>query len=200
VVSNASDTLKTEITQVAAGNVPNPTEAASANPDGFIKGSEVKPANGSFLHVESGVIIPPGPGSVLDSNTNTYIPASNDGKVATDGSYIPPKNVEITGDGKIFVATTTKTGETRVQEVTKPSPVVVSTIVASTSVNVPGTISIKDPSSVNEVIKFNPAGTSNFMNNQMQQGGGVNNVSESVATGGNGSIPVRVIVNPGTGN
>ncbi len=195
IVSNNSDVLKNEITQVAATEIVK-VAADSANPDGFIKGEEVKPANGSFLHVESGVIIPPGPGSILDSNTNTYIPASEGGKVASDGSYIPPKNIEITNDGKILVATVGKNGETRVQEAPKPSPVVVSTIVDRSAASLGGATNTANGAL--DVMKFNPAGTSNFMNNQMQQGGGVGNVQESVATGGNsGLVPVRVIVNEG---
>mgnify|MGYP003574887180 CR=1 FL=1 len=195
VVSNNTAILKNEITQVTSTEVAKPTEAASANPDGFIKGNEVKPANGSFLHVESGVIIPPGPGSVLDANTNTYIPVASDGKAGADGSYIPPKNVEITTDGKIFVASVDKNGQTLVQEAPKKLPVVESTIV--TSHTLPGTGSAGTNIATTDALKFNAGGTSNFMNNQMQQGGGVNNVNESVATGGNSTLTqTRVIVKP----
>jgi hypothetical protein len=68
-------------------------------------------------------MIPPGPGSVLDKNTNTYIPGSEDGKVAVDGSYIPPQNVEITDDGKILVAVKDSTGAVIVKEMSPPNPV-----------------------------------------------------------------------------
>lgn len=105
VVSNPGEVLKSEVAQVVAQDPQSKTTAASVNPDGFIKGDLVKPANGSFVHIDSGVIIPPGPGSVLDTNTNTYIPGQDSGKVASDGSYIPPKNIEITNDGKVLVKT-----------------------------------------------------------------------------------------------
>lgn len=122
LVSNTSDVLKSEVAQVSVTNTQAP--AASSNPDGFVKGDMIKPANGSFVHIESGVIIPPGPGSVLDSNTNTYIPGQEAGKVAGDGSYIPPKNVEITNDGKILVKTQDASGKAIVVEAKPRLPVV----------------------------------------------------------------------------
>lgn len=124
VVSNSGETLKKEVdllnpsTTNRLASVPS-----SSNPDGYVAGDKVKPANGSYLHVESGVIIPPGPGSVLDANTNTYIPGPGNGVVGSDGSYVPPKNVEITNDGKIFVAVKDASGSVQVQEVEKPVPV-----------------------------------------------------------------------------
>jgi hypothetical protein len=68
-----------------------------------VKGDEVKPANGSFLEMNSGVIIPPGENSVLDPVTNTFIPGPETGRVGSDGNYIPPKNVQITPEGKILI-------------------------------------------------------------------------------------------------
>ena len=123
LVSNSSEVLKNEVAQVAPTDAPAAAAPASSDPDGFVKGDQVKPTNGSFVHIDSGVIIPPGPGAVLDTNTNTYIPGSDSGKVAADGSYIPPKNVEITGDGKILVAVKDGTGAIVVKEVPAPSPV-----------------------------------------------------------------------------
>ena len=123
-VSNTADTLKTEVAQVAPANTPS-----SKDPEGYVKGDLIKPANGSFVHVESGIIIPPGPDSVLDGNTNTFIPGQESGKVALDGSYIPPKNVEITDDGKILVAIPGKDGPV-VTEIPKPAPVVTLTSVS----------------------------------------------------------------------
>lgn len=120
-VSNSSEVLKNEVAQVASAPTPAAPAPSSGNPDGFVKGDLVKPANGSFVHLESGVIIPPGPGSVLDTNTNTYIPGQDTGKVAGDGSYIPPKNIEITNDGKILVKTVDVGGKPVILE-SKPKP------------------------------------------------------------------------------
>lgn len=111
-VSNDSGALKTETPQ-----------NASANPDGYVAGDKVKPANGSFVHIESGIIIPPGKDSILDVNTNSYIPGPETGKVSADGSYLPPKNMEITGDGKVMIAVVGSNGSMKVIEVQPPSPV-----------------------------------------------------------------------------
>lgn len=138
VVSNDSGTLNSEIAQVATAPV---NSQASSDPNGFIKGDQVKPANGSFVHVDSGIIIPPGPNSVLDTNTNTYIPGQDAGKVAADGSYIPPKNVEITESGKILVAVPDSTGKLVIKEVASPTPVLSPTATTSfTSESLAGTI------------------------------------------------------------
>lgn len=126
-VSNSVDTLKNEVAQVAAiSPVDSNKIPPSSDPEGYVKGDLIKPANGSYVHVESGIIIPPGPDSVLDSNTNTYIPGQDSGNVAIDGSYIPPKNVEITDDGKVLVAVPGTDGPV-VTEVPPPAPVVSST-------------------------------------------------------------------------
>ena len=114
IVSNSPDELKKELGRLGTSN-----EAPKGNPDGFIKGEVVKPTNGSFLHIESGTIIPPGPGSILDENSNTYIASPEAGKVAADGTYLPPKNVEITAQGKIIVETIGANGE-KIKQVTHP--------------------------------------------------------------------------------
>jgi hypothetical protein len=96
---------------------------SSANPEGYVKGDEVKPANGSFIEINSGTIIPPGESSVLDQVTNTYIPGPEVGKVGADGNYVPPKNVEITNDGKILVVVNDGSGKSVVVEKLPPPPV-----------------------------------------------------------------------------
>lgn len=122
-VSNNVEALKTEVAQVVATEPAAQGTSSSADPNGYVKGDEVKPANGSFVHIDSGVIIAPGPGSVLDANTNTYIPGQDGGRVSETGDFIPPKNVEITPDGKIMVSTTSANGEVVVKEVPKTAPV-----------------------------------------------------------------------------
>ena len=122
VVSNDSQVLKNEVAQITP--VIDRAVPSSADPDGYIKGNLVKPANGSFVHIDSGVIIPPGPGSLLDKNSNTYIPGQQMGTVNADGTYIPPENVEITGDGKVLVTVTDdETGAVKVKEVAPPPPI-----------------------------------------------------------------------------
>lgn len=123
-VSNTSGTLQNQVSQVAPNTAPQTQTPASSDPNGYVKENHIKPANGSFVHIDSGTIIPPSPGSVLDTNTNTYIPGKDSGKVAADGSYIPPKNVEITDDGKVLVSQTDAKGSTYVKEIPKPIPVI----------------------------------------------------------------------------
>jgi hypothetical protein len=101
----------------------DPKQPSSTNPAGYVKGDEVKPANGSFIEIDSGTIIPPGESSVLDPVTNTYIPGPESGKVGADGNYLPPKNVEITPDGKIMVVITDPSGKSTVVEQLPPPPV-----------------------------------------------------------------------------
>jgi FecR protein len=159
LVSNSTEILKSEVAQVAPVETPAQVKSASADADGFIKGDQIKPANGSFVHIDSGVIIPPGPGAILDTNTNTYIPAPDAGKVASDGSYIPPKNVEITGDGKILVAVKDNTGVVIVKEVPPPPPVVHSSSITLGAVaQVVATTGALPPQTVKPEVDLNPGG------------------------------------------
>jgi hypothetical protein len=124
VVSNNPEVLNKELSQVTTqDNSALDKRSSSSDPEGYVKGEKVKPANGSFVHIESGVIIPPGSDSVLDKNSNTYIPGSDSGRVASDGSYIPPKNIEITDKGTILVSTN-EGGNVKAKEVPPPVPIV----------------------------------------------------------------------------
>lgn len=100
-VSNTSNSIKSEV-QVSQNNTPS-----SADPEGYVKGNLVKPANGSFIHIETGTIIPPEPTAVLDPNTNTYISGSPLGDVANDGSFVPKENININEKG-VFVTEVSK--------------------------------------------------------------------------------------------
>ncbi len=200
-VSNTAETLKTEVAQAtpvvagASSTAVSPPSAASSaaaakSAEGFSNGDSVKPANGSFVHIESGVIIPPGPGSVLDPNTNTFIP-SQSGKISADGSYVPPKNVEITNDGKILVAVAdTATGTVKVQEVPKPSVVFSNTGVSLAKVSevlVNSPTAASGPAAIaagpkNDILNKNfvPSGLSDVSNNQRNQTGGIQDVAQQV--------------------
>lgn len=119
MVANDSATLRNEV-----GQAPAPaTNGTLADANGYVKGDAIKPANGSFVHIESGIIIPPGSDSVLDPNTNTYIPGPQTGRVAADGSYIPPAGTEINSDGQIMTTVRGADGKLIVV-VTEPPPVV----------------------------------------------------------------------------
>ena len=120
VVSSRPEALKKELNQVSSQQNSRPSASA---PEGFVKNDQLKPANGSFVHIDSGVIIPPGKGAALDSNTNTFIPGPDSGRVSADGNYIPPKNMEITNEGKIFVAAPDASGSMVVRQILPPPPV-----------------------------------------------------------------------------
>ena len=122
VVSNDGNTLKSEVSQVA-GTAVETSKSASADAAGFIKGDAVKPANGSFVHVESGLIIPPGSDSVFDANSDTFIPGPDSGKAGSDGSYIPTAGTEITSSGQILVTVKDETGKAMIVEKAAPSVV-----------------------------------------------------------------------------
>ncbi len=124
VVSNSPDVLNKELQQVSNQDTAMIEQrASSSDPEGYVKGETVKPANGSFVHIDSGVIIPPGPDSVLDKNSNTYIPGSDSGRVASDGTYIPPKNIEITDKGTIVVSAN-DSGSVKTKEIPPPVPII----------------------------------------------------------------------------
>lgn len=142
-VSNSSENLKSEVASAAPAvegpapaSAPAGGEAPKGDAAGFVNGDTIKPANGSFVHLESGTIIPPPAGSVLDPNTNSYIPAAGNGTVAADGSFVPPKGVEITVDGKILVTVEPESAGAapKVVEIQKVSPVMVSSAASLSSV------------------------------------------------------------------
>jgi len=76
--------------------------SAIAKAEGFITNDgKVKPANGSFLDISTGVVVAPPDDSQYDPGTNTFIPSSKAGDVSSSGDYLPPKNVEIKADGLV---------------------------------------------------------------------------------------------------
>ncbi len=132
-VSNSSDTLKAEVSQI--GQVEAAPVTAASDAQGFASGDTVKPANGSFLHLESGTIIPPAANSIFDANTNSFLPAPGNGKVDASGNFQPPANVAITNDGKIMMNVSLPSGEVKVVEVAKPAPVVAPAAMSLTQVS-----------------------------------------------------------------
>lgn len=192
-VSNNVETLKNEVAQVSAIAADKKVTPSSADPDGYIKGNLIKPANGSFVHVESGVIIPPGPDAILDSNTNTYIPGQTSGNVAADGSYIPPANIEITNDGKILVATTDDSGAVLVKEILPPPPVVTSTSVSMTEIASGTTPTTTTTTSTSGTISDIPLPGTEIVSGTSGTGGlqGVNDPQRAASEYSNTTIRVR---------
>lgn len=79
-------------------------QRASHNPDSFMKEGNVKPVNGSFVHIDSATIIAPGKDALFDENSNTYIASDKAGTVSSDGSYNPPKGITINADGGFIIS------------------------------------------------------------------------------------------------
>ncbi len=200
-VSNNPEALKQEVAQVSK-DAANPKEADSSAAAGYVNGDKVKPANGSFVHIESGVIIPPGPGAILDKNTNTYIPNPEMGKVAADGSYVPPKNVEITKDGKILISVSDSKGGQVVKEVAAPSPVLASNSgvsLAKTSEAIANNPeALKNTGTVSNAI-FNPAFAPNGLNDQnltnLSNSSGGTSAAESAQSQASDRVKTTVIIN-----
>ncbi len=92
---------KTEVTKAVQKRV----EAGDAK--GFVKSGAFKPANGSIVHIGTGIVIPPSENSVFDKNTNSYISTGDDVVLDDSGNYHPPQeDVVITEDGKIATVST----------------------------------------------------------------------------------------------
>lgn len=103
-VSNKPAALDKELNQKGLESSAAPQVKNAETAKGFEQGDKVKPANGSFLHVDSGVVIAPSKDSVYDANSNTFVADSSSGNVGSDGDYVPPKNITITNSGKILAS------------------------------------------------------------------------------------------------
>lgn len=122
-VSNDADVLTNEISAVAKGTPQTTSKTSDSDAAGFVAGDKIKPANGSFLHLESGTIIPPASDSVFDTNTQSFISSPSNGSVARDGEFVPPANMTISEEGKIELRIATPEGKTKIVELGKPAPV-----------------------------------------------------------------------------
>jgi hypothetical protein len=68
---------------------------------GFVKGNQIKPVDGSIVHIESGAIIPIGNDAHFDRNSKEWV-SNSSGSVDDKGAYIPPKSFKITDEGKLI--------------------------------------------------------------------------------------------------
>jgi hypothetical protein len=117
VVANTESAVDSVVGEAPRAN------AGSSDAQGFSDGVNIKPANGSFVHLESGVVIPPPADAVFDANSNTFIAPSSSGTVSSDGSFVPPANVEITPKGDIIV-TSTEGGTTVKREIASTAVII----------------------------------------------------------------------------
>ena len=119
-VSAKSTTLNNEIGQPSAANEDGSKTIDSKAVNGYVKGDDIKPADGSVLH-ETGAIIAPDAGSSLDANTQTYGVSSNV-TIGTDGS-VSIKGAEINSEGQLMKTVMGSDGKLQVVVLPMPSPV-----------------------------------------------------------------------------
>ena len=110
-VSSDNENLKQEIKKVINIDVTNndkdSQQSDSAKKEEFVEskgfrdGEDVKPADGSLVHLESGTVIPMGVDSEFDTNAGEW-KSSTVGSVDEYGEYVPPEKHEITSEGDIL--------------------------------------------------------------------------------------------------
>ncbi len=67
---------------------------------GFVRGDDVKPVDGSLVHIDSGTIIPLGKDSKFDPNAKEWVSPSFD--VDADGEVVPPQGYMLNDDGTLL--------------------------------------------------------------------------------------------------
>lgn len=68
---------------------------------GFVKGDDIKPADGVVVHIDSGLVIPPGADSTFDNNTGEWVSNTNGG-INSAGEYVPPEGFALNDDGQML--------------------------------------------------------------------------------------------------
>ena len=68
---------------------------------GYVDGVDIRPADGTIVHIESGTIISPGSDSKYDKNTGEWV-SSSIGSVDKVGGYVPPEGFTMTEDGELL--------------------------------------------------------------------------------------------------
>lgn len=89
--------VKVDTQNIAPGKV---APAIPTDSKGFVNGDDVKPVDGSIVHIDSGIIVPLGKDSVYDKNAGEWV-SSSVGGIDSKGDYIPPKDFKVTDDGKL---------------------------------------------------------------------------------------------------
>ena len=104
VVASENTELKKTIQKIMKVDV-SASEEAKAKPTadskGFVNGDDVKPADGVVVHIDSGMVIPPGSDSTFDKNTGEWVSATN-GNISSSGEYVPPQGFAMNEDGQML--------------------------------------------------------------------------------------------------
>lgn len=103
IVQSDSDQLRKELSKVVKINISEKEdkEVDIEKTKGFIKGDDVKPVDGSIVHIDTGTIIPLGVDSKFDKNTGEWVSTSI-GSTDTKGEYVPPTGFVINEEGKLL--------------------------------------------------------------------------------------------------
>jgi hypothetical protein len=68
---------------------------------GYVKGDEVKPADGSLVHIESGTVIPIPQDATFDEASGEFV-STTVGAADSSGDYTPPEGFKITDEGNLL--------------------------------------------------------------------------------------------------
>ncbi|MCO4754835.1 MAG: FecR domain-containing protein [Bacteriovoracaceae bacterium] len=85
---------------VGAAAPKSDTQTDISETKGYARGNDVKPVDGSLVHIDSGTIIPLGVDSKFDPNTKEWVSPSFD--VDAKGEIVAPKGFELNDDGKLL--------------------------------------------------------------------------------------------------
>jgi hypothetical protein len=107
VVAGDNKNLKDEIKKIVRVNIVDKNKSSDENKQnaenskGFIKGDDVRPADGIMVHVDTGTIIPPGIDSKFDKNAGEWVSSTNGGSNSS-GEYTPPQGFQMNEDGQLL--------------------------------------------------------------------------------------------------
>ncbi len=104
VVSNDESSIGQGVRTVAnvdTSKIEVQEQAPTVESKGFVKGDQIKPADGSIVHIDSGAVIPLGADSKFDKNTGEWVSASV-GTIDNKGGYVPPEGFKMTDEGSML--------------------------------------------------------------------------------------------------
>ena len=68
---------------------------------GFVKGEDIKPADGSVVHIDTGMVIPVSKDATFDQSKGEWV-SSSMGTITPSGDYLPPEGFKVSDDGKML--------------------------------------------------------------------------------------------------
>jgi hypothetical protein len=119
VVASSHETLKGELNKLVDGVDINSLERSSPTLEAP---ASIRPLDGAYLHLESGVVIAPPKDAIFDTNSQTFLPSSHVGFVSEEGSYRPPASIEITDQGKVIAQIGSQKVEIPIPSYTEGNP------------------------------------------------------------------------------